>query len=109
MITEHDLREAIAECEGVRNPNASTCIKLAAFYTILKHMTGEEPDRPQYSFASGPAESEEANIVPHISDSEFSQAVEGRDVLDVMLVVDDLMSTLLVVNPRLYASVMRKF
>ena len=30
MITEHDLKEAIAECEGNRNPDARTCIKLAA-------------------------------------------------------------------------------
>ena len=34
MITEMDLQEAIAECQGKRNPNADTCIKLAAFYII---------------------------------------------------------------------------
>ena len=38
MITEKDLQEAIAECQGERSPNASTCIKLAAFYTIKEHL-----------------------------------------------------------------------
>ena len=39
MITEKDLLEAIAECQGERNPNANTCIKLAAYYTILDHLS----------------------------------------------------------------------
>ena len=54
MITEQDLREAIAECQGQRNPNANTCIKLAAYYTILQNMTEKKPDpdpAPMYSFA----------------------------------------------------------
>ena len=40
MITEKDLQEAIAECQGERNPNANTCIKLAAFYTIRNELFG---------------------------------------------------------------------
>ena len=34
MITERDLIEAIAECEGERDPTAYTCLKLAAFYYL---------------------------------------------------------------------------
>lgn len=108
MITKQDLLEAIAECEGVRNPNAGTCIKLAAFYIIHDHLFGEQEERPQYSFANDPVESEVANTVPYISDSDFSKAVEGQDVDLIMSIMDDLMTTLQVVNPRLYASVMRK-
>ena len=44
MITEKDLRAAIAECQGARNPNASTCIKLAAFYTILNNLYPEQKE-----------------------------------------------------------------
>ena len=44
MITEKDLQEAIAEGQGQRNPNANTCIKLAAFLTIRKEMFGEVQD-----------------------------------------------------------------
>ena len=55
MITEKDLQEAIAECEGQRNPNANTCIKLAAFYTIRQHMFGEDQISEAHSFASQPS------------------------------------------------------
>ena len=45
MIKEEDLQEAIAECQGVRNPNANTCLKLASYYTILDHTKEEEERR----------------------------------------------------------------
>lgn len=108
MITEKDLLEAIAECEGIRHPGANVCIKLAAFYIIYDHMFGRVDESPQYSLASGHVESNVADIIPYISDSDFSQAIEGRGTVQIMEVMDDLMSTLQVVNPRLYASVMRK-
>ena len=47
MITERDLQEAIAECNGERNPNANTCIKLAAFLTIQKEMFGKPEEKPR--------------------------------------------------------------
>lgn len=100
MITEQDLREAIAECQGERNPNANTCIKLAAYYTILREMT-EPPEYPVRYSAAAPQLSID-------SDSEFSQLVNGRDPDEVMTLMDELMQTLFVVNPRLYASVIRK-
>ena len=107
MITEKDLLEAIAECQGERNPNANTCIKLAAFYTIRDHLFPQEhvENAESYSYASEPAEI----VIEDWSGTEFSQAVDGRELYSVLEVVDDLMSTLQVLNPRLYASVLRKF
>ena len=107
MITEQDLQEAIAECEGVRNPNANTCIKLAAFYTIQQHMFGEARDGTEYSYAPSPNSSQEI-VVDYIGDSEFSQAISGKDAWDMWSIMDELMSTLAVLNPRLYEGVMRK-
>lgn len=104
MITEQDLQEAIAECEGQRNPNANTCIKLAAFYIIKQHMFPEES--PKYSFAA--PEHVYGETVRYDSGSEFSNLVNSMDVNNVMVVVDDLMNTLSVLNPKLYASVLRK-
>ena len=72
MIREEDLLEAIAECQGERNPNAQTCRNLAAYYTILDHV--------RYN--------------PRIS--------------NVMGLMDELMDTLQVIQPRLYDAVMRK-
>lgn len=102
MIREEDLLDAIAECQGQRNPNASTCIKLASFYTILDHLTEktpEVPERPAYSFAAAPG---------YESDTEFGQRIRGMDVNEVLALMDELMTALKVVNPRLYDAVMRK-
>ena len=110
MITEKDLQEAIAECEGQRDPNANTCIKLAAFYTIKQHMFGK--DSETYSYAPHPPtvanESVESSEITYESDTEFGSMVYGMDIYDLLPVVDELMSTLQIVQPRLYESVLRK-
>ena len=100
MIREEDLQEAIAECQGQRNPNASTCMKLASYYIIQDHMKKEEP-MPQYSFAM-------PDEAVYDSGTEFSDRIKGMDTNRVLAVMDELMTTLSVVNPRLYEGVMRK-
>ena len=101
MIKLQDVSEAIAECEGVRHPNANTCLKLAALYTIrdnmTKEQTTEEPVR--YSFAPAPQYS---------SDTEFGRIVRTNDTADVLAVMDELMSTLQGMIPRLYEGVLSK-
>lgn len=106
MITENDLRQAIAECQGERNPNANTCIKLAAFYTIQDHMNGVPDSSASYA---APPESQPFEGITYYSKSDFSQAVRGKDVDSVLGIVDDLMSTLQAVCPRLYRITMRHF
>lgn len=101
MISEKDLQEAIAECKGQRNPNASTCIKLAAFYILKEHMY---PERPAYSYDPPPSPS----VIELKSGSEFADAVNGRTVDDIMPVMDEAMDALKVLNPAFYASIMRK-
>jgi hypothetical protein len=114
LITEQDLLQAIAECQGEREPNANTCIKLAAFYTIYNQMFGKrsEPIKdtaPAYSFAASPAQAvENPNTMSIKSDSAFARAVNGRNSAEVMQKVDDLISTLSEVNPRLYRCFMRQ-
>lgn len=104
MITEHDLREAIAECEGVRNPSAGTCLKLAAFYTILNHMTGGTDT----VVAGGYSLSNQTESASLDSDSEFSQVVNTKGIAKCLPVVDELMSVLYVVNQPLYDNTIRK-
>lgn len=105
MITEYDLQEAIAECQGVRNPNANTCIKLAAFLTIQKELYGDKADRemPLYSYDLPPVET-----IGYYGDTEFAQVIEGRKPDDVWPIIVELMSTVQVVQPRLYDAVLRK-
>lgn len=103
MITKHDLDEAIAECLGQRNPNANTCLKLAAFYTIKKELFNEEI--PMYSYAPEPVGNEKLDTY---GDSEFLEAVSGKSLSDVMPIMDELMDAMKVLQPRIYDSVMRK-
>ena len=103
MITTQDLREAIAECQGERNPNAQTCIKLAAFYTILDHLE-KTPDIAESAYDSG--HSTQGVMID--SESEFAQTVNRLDPAVVWPVMDELMETLQAVNPRLYKGVMRR-
>lgn len=102
MITEKDLQEAIAECKAVENPNANTCIKLAAFLTLKKELYGDDY-LPQYSYDNGPEE-----YVEYYSDTDFGKAIEGKNAMDSWAIMDEMMSVLQILNPRLYAGVMRK-
>ena len=103
MITKKDLDSAIAECQGKRNPDAKTCIMLAAFYTIKNEMYGEEK-QADYSYA--PASYR--NIIEIDSDSDFARAIDGREQKDIMPVLDELMETIQIIQPRLYSAVMDK-
>ena len=112
MITEHDLQEAIAECEGQRNPTANTCIKLAAFYTIKQHMfpdTEVAPDKQVYSYEPAPVSTNEnKGYVSYDGDSEFARAIKDLPNELAWSIMDELMSALEVLNPKLYNSIMRK-
>lgn len=107
MITEHDLAEAIAECEGERDPNANTCLKLAAFYIIKDKMypTKQEMreevmnEQPLYMNYSRSFENEQ---------SEFRQAIRSIDSEQFLSIMDELMTTLKVIMPKLYDGVMQK-
>lgn len=111
MITEQDLQEAIAECQGVRNPNASTCLKLAAFLTIQRELFGRKDDGIAQVYASVPTGNYSYDAPPVIeynSGTEFAKAISGMEEKDVFPVIDELMTALEVVQPRMYASVFRK-
>ena len=118
MITEQDLAEAIAECIGKRNPDANTCIKLAAYYTIMRELYGDKNQSadagnmaPNYSYAAPPADSTDERYIDFNSESEFSQTINGLPVNDVLAVLDELMETLKFINTKtnkLYREVMRK-
>lgn len=103
MITEQDLLSAIAECQGQKNPNANTCIKLAAYYTILDHISETNTNKPLIPTM------EYSNNYLYDSDSEFMQIIKDHDMNTVMRVIDELMETIKAVQPRLYDAVMRKF
>ena len=105
MITSADLDEAIAECVGKRRPDANDCIKLAAFYTIRNQLYPKVSDMPSFS---APRTDMDLSIVDFQGASEFSKMVDGRKQSEIWPVIDELMSTLEAINPRLYDAVFRK-
>lgn len=83
--------------------------KLADLYTIRNQMRREESAAEIESGYSAAAPPETAgDIFPEIGDSDFLRAVAGKNLGDVLGVLDDLMDTLQAANPRAYSSVMRK-
>lgn len=109
MITLNDLDVAIAECQGERNPNANTCIKLAAFYTIKNELYGK-PDKPELTWYSTepPQVDNSRQIVEYDGKSDFAQAVKGMSIERVMSVIDELMTALYVENRAMYRAVLRQ-
>lgn len=103
MIRETDLREAIAEMQGQKNPNAQTCIKLAAYYTILDHITQQPRDSEPMLYSGA-----DPDVIDYDGDSDFAKAIRGKRLSDVLAVMDELMTTLQVMHPRLYTGVMSR-
>lgn len=106
MITHEDLQEAIAECQGQRNPNANTCIKLAAFYTIRRELFGEGKEAgPLSGYSFLPDQAAEPLIV-NDGDSDFARMINGRKQADIWPFMDEMMDTIHAIHPRLYNAVM---
>ena len=91
LITREDLLDAIEKCQGQKNPNANTCIKLAAYYTILDHT-----EEDSYSYASKP------------SNSEFMRIIKSKNLDDVLFAMDEMMEELQAVAPKLYYETMER-
>ena len=87
------------------NPTADTCRKLASYYIIQDHLSGE-PETERYSYAASPERGGQYIYVD--SSTDFAEAINGRPADEIIPIVDELMTVLQAVNPRLYAGVMRK-
>jgi hypothetical protein len=101
MITEKDLQEAIAECKGTRNPNASTCIKLAAYYTILDNLYPKEE-----RFEDIPRN--DAVMPLFQSESEFISICSGKDIKAVLGVLNEHLEAIKLLYPKEYNSIIEK-
>ena len=107
MITEDDLRQAIAECQGERNPNANTCIKLAAYYTILQHIEADAMPNQAYAYTPAPI-IDTSEYIRYTRDTDFSKLIDGKDAYTVWEVMDELMQALKMILPQLYSGTVQK-
>lgn len=98
-----DMREVEDTIYSLENgvTNFDTCNKLASLYIVRDHAAKSSP----VAVTQGTTGAEAVSID---SDTEFAQAVKSADPNTLMEVMDELMTTLRVVNPRLYNGVMRK-
>ena len=96
MISIEQLNGEIAVLEEEK-PTHIIMQKLASLYIVRDHIG---IGRPKVEIIQG---------VPQIgTKSAFAQEIEGMDVKAFALIMDELMTTLAIVNPRLYDSVMVK-
>lgn len=102
MLDAYEIRKEIArlEYEESSYPNYA---KLADLYTIQNQMQGGAQMQTAYSEAAPPR-----GEVGEYGASEFLRAVAWADAESAWLIMDELMSTLQLVNSRAYDSVMRK-
>lgn len=101
MITQRELDGAIAECENAPT-SYQNCEKLATFYTIREHAFNEKSTPVIEQSYDAP------QVIDDYGDTEFLQEIAGRSEAEMWLIMDELMQTILITNPRLYQGVMRK-
>ncbi len=108
MIRKQDLLDAIRETE--KKPNDyHKCEKLATYYTLLSHLYPESEEEPQPVVSGGFSyDNSPRAVVKDYGESDFLQAMSGKDEREAWELMDELMQTLAVLNPRLRDSVMRK-
>lgn len=105
MLMVQEVDAEIAALENRENHNASAVARLASLYTIRDHIAD---DVPKYERSYSQAAPPEEDVVGEYGDSDFLQAVCGKDSATAWAVMDELMDTLKVVNEKVYNSVMRK-
>lgn len=113
MITEFDLKEAIAEIQGRKNPTSTDCQKLAAYYTILDHLADSADGEirgvsaaPSYSRSEPP---QADNLVGYnFTCQALKDGLQGRTSDVALMLLDELMNAVRVTNPELYRFAVRK-
>lgn len=105
MYTQSELQDAIDELQKGSH-TIQNCSKLASAYIVLDHISPSSG----YSTESKPVQTVEktVDIVGDYGNTEFLGIIKGRNAPEMWLLMDELMSTLSVLNPRLYDSVIDK-
>ena len=98
MISFEQINAEIAALEEEK-PSYQSMEKLANMYVVRDHMLGTRDTSGKTVIQSLPSID---------SESDFAKKIHGKDAVSVLFLVDDLMTALMVVNPRLYECFMRK-
>lgn len=103
MLDRREIDIEIARLEYMESsyPNYA---KLADLYTIREQMNRTESLNIHDNYGMSNTASKSLNR----NDSEFLMAIANKNSDDVLQIIDDLMDTMRVANPRVYNSVIRK-
>ena len=100
MFSKSELLDAIEDLE-MAPATYQNAEKLATFYTLYDHLyVRKEP--------VSRIESIEEVVIGDYGDSEFFQAVMDKKSDDVWMIIDELMETLKVMQPKLYQATIDK-
>lgn len=103
MYTKDELLNGIYEVSQGKH-TIQNCERLAAIYTVLDHLY---PTNSLEGY-SGDSGNDAEPQIGNYGNTEFMRAIAGKSQYEMWQLMDELMSTLSVINPRLYESVMRK-
>ena len=96
MISRRELIEAMEQCE--REPvTYQSCEKLATLFVIYDHLYGETERKPAIE-----------TIIGKWGESDFLSAVTDKDAGKVWQAIDELVTTVQALYPRLYEAFMAK-
>lgn len=101
MLDVEEIEVEIAKLE-YKESSYSNYSKLADLYTIRNEICRESNTGAEYSYSAPTSFS-----IGLYGESDFLKGIFGKDPDGVFAVLDELMDTLRVVNPRAYNSVMR--
>lgn len=113
MLEERYLDQAIAQNLGTDNPDAWTCIRLAA-QLYLKDRLYKQQAQPSpqvqpiqgYAMADAPQMPAE-EIVYYPGKTEFAREIDGKRAADIWPIMDEMMSLFAVLHPDMYKRAMQ--
>jgi hypothetical protein len=100
MFTKTELLDAIDDLE-LAPATYQNAEKLATFYQLYDHLyTRREPERR--------IESTREVTIDRYGDSEFQQAITDKKAEEIWAIMDELMTTIKAMQPKLYQAVIDK-
>lgn len=103
MFTKAELIDAINQLEDGKH-SIQNCERLAAIYTVLDHLYGEEIDRG-YSYDN---RAEAESTIGNYGESQFLTMIADKPAVKIWHLIDELMDALQVLNPRLFNNFLDK-
>jgi hypothetical protein len=95
MLSAVELLDAIEELQNTAT-TYQDCQKLATFLTLYDKLYGSEPERI--------TETTRATILEEYGETEFYQAIKGKEAEKVLRILNETMEALQILQPRLYTS-----